>query len=210
MGIGDAPFTALLRSTTKAIAGAMRGQRGYFIKFAAHHIRRIEEIRQAAPAVAEIFLYRDPLEVLMGNLNSPNQSWIWRESATGLKPAQAITVPVAELFARAIGRMMETMLDHLTDRSLLLNYSEIGVQTGAAMLEHFNCPVTGPEQRLMATKLSHNAKDPSQAFAQDGEAKRAAATPYLHELIGRYAGDAHAKLECARLARAKAAFPAGV
>jgi len=211
-GIGSriegAPITVLLRSTFKAIAGAMRGKRGYFIKFTAHHIKRIDEIRQAAPAVPEIFLYRDPLEVLMGNLNSPNQSWVWGESATGLRLSHAIATPVAELFARAIGRMLETMLDRLTDRCLLMNHNEIGSQTGAAMLERFDCPVTAAGLRTMESQLGRNAKNPWQRFAPDGEAKRAAATPYLHDLIGRYAGDAYAKLECARLVRAKAGLTA--
>jgi hypothetical protein len=153
--------------------------------------------------VPEIFLYRHPLEVLVGNLRRPTQSWIWLEKHTGLSLDEAWERSIAELFARGIGRTMQMMLDHVSESTYLMNYSEIGPTTPRQLADAFGISVTDLTLRAMAAPLSYSAKDALQAklFRRDVDEKRAAATSRLRDLVAEFADAPFRDLEARRAAQ---------
>jgi hypothetical protein len=175
----------------------------YFVKFSSQCARQIPMIRRAMPGVPEIFLYRSPLEVLVGNLRAPTQSWLWQEKHTGVPLAAALERPLVELLARGIGRSMQGLLDHLTDSTLLMNYSEIGPDTPQALLDAFGIPAADEVRAAMAATLVLDAKDAlkQKLFQRDIETKRAAATAMQRDLIAEFADGPFRALEARRLAR---------
>jgi hypothetical protein len=199
-----ASCAAVLRSTLRAFgAWAAVSASRYFIKFFSQTTCDIDVIRQAAPDVPEIFVYRDPLEVLVGSLRRPTQSWIWLRKHTGLPLREAVERPVAELVARGIGGVMQVMAERATDATLLLNYNEIGPDTPRVVLEHLDLPVSEPTVAAMTAVLSYDAKDPrrTSTFRQDSAIKRALATPSTRALAARFANAAFGALEARRTTR---------
>jgi hypothetical protein len=153
--------------------------------------------------VHQVFLYRDPLEVLVANLESPNQDSIWREAYTGLPLRLAVERSVAELIARGIGQDLRAMITHLTPQVLLVNYSEIGPGIASRLLELLEIPATPTLLDAMARKLAVNAKEPSQStpFQPDRNRKRSLSTPFLRDMIDRFALEPYLALESLRNSR---------
>lgn len=199
-----AEAVAVVRSTIHALgrAGADYA-RGCFIKFFSGNVLQIPAIRQAVPQVPEVFLYRDPLEVLVANLKHPAQRWVWAAALTGLPFDVALERPVAELIARALGRKMQAMLEHVEDGTLLINYAEIGPDTPRILLQFFGVPYSGDVPAKMAAKLSISAKDvlQQQAFERDGEAKRRAGSDLLRDLVAEFMETPYRALEALRIQR---------
>lgn len=208
-GVGDrlgpdlSPYLPTLQSTLRATATWMAQTADrFFIKFFSQSVHQIQLVRQAAPGVPEIFLYRDPLEVVMGNLRDPTQSWIWLEKHTGLPLSEALERSVAELFARGVGRIMEAMLKHAGQSTLLMNYSEIGHHTPRVLLDFFGIPASDGLVREMAGVLRYDAKHAWRArlFQRDIEKKRAAATSKVRDFVSQFAEAPFGRLEERRLA----------
>jgi hypothetical protein len=195
----------LVRSTMGALARIGGPDARCFIKHFSHDIHNIPTIRAAAPAVREVFVYRDPLEVLVANLSWPTQPWLWNETYTGLPIAVAVQRPVAELFARGIGLNMQAMLEHADDRTLLLNYSEIGPQTPRLLMQHFGVAVAAENLCRMERTLLYDSKDSLHAkvFRADRMEKQAAATEFIRGLSAEHAEPAFQQLEKRRLAQAR-------
>lgn len=209
-GVGDrlgndlTPHLPTLRSTFQATARWMAGSADrYFVKFFSQSVHQVELLRLAIPGVPEIFLYRDPLEVVVANLRDPTQSWIWLQKYTGLPLDEALERPVAELFARGVGRTMEAMLAHLRPSTVLINYAEIGPSMPRRLLEFFGIPASDRLEREMASHLAYDAKDTLRAklFQRDVEQKRRAATSKVRDLVAQFAEPAFGRLEARRQER---------
>lgn len=207
LGADLSPYLPVLRSTMRALGrwGAASANR-YFVKFFSQTVHEIDLLRLATPGVPEIFVYRDPLEVLVGNLRSPTQSWIWSQKHTSLPLRDAVERPVVELLARGIGRTMQVMLDHATDSTLLLNYSEIGPTTPRLLLKSFGLPVTDDALCRMGATLAYDAKDvlKEKLFQRDVEEKWASATSRIRDLVSEFAETPFRDLEERRLAQRSA------
>jgi hypothetical protein len=174
-----------------------------FIKLFSHSLFRIDLLRAVTPDVPEVFLYRDPLEVLLSNLDWPNQDWIWREEFTGVSSDTARLLPVAELFARGIGLAMQVMLEKRRANTTLFNYSDIGVPTAAKLAKALRFDL--PPSRLPAVwkMLEWSAKDQRrERFLKANELqKREQASPQIRQLVNTFASNAYSELEELRLAQ---------
>jgi mannose-6-phosphate isomerase-like protein (cupin superfamily) len=62
-----------LRAVVSALGQAQAGQELYFIKLDAWHIHKLPLLRRVFPATPWIFVYRDPIEVLVSQLRQPGQ-----------------------------------------------------------------------------------------------------------------------------------------
>lgn len=200
----------LLRSTLISLMRpAHNERRSGFIKFFSQNIHRVSLIREAIPGVPEIFLYRDPLEVLVASLDWPSQDWIWRKEFTGLDFSSAVERPVAELFARGIGLSLRAMIDFQRDGTILMNYNEIDEGTPRRLARIYGLPVTESDLEAMRSPMTWVSKEgvKDRFFRSDTEKKRKSAGEYLQNLIAVFAADPYRELEALR-ARSQAR-PAG-
>jgi hypothetical protein len=180
--------------------GALR----HFVKFFSGNVLQVQTVREAFPGVREIFLYRDPVEVVVSNIMGPIQEWLWRQSITGLPLPEAVEMSLVELTARIVGRMMCAMLSEYREGStLLMNYSEIGAATPRVLLDFFGISADRDALLQMESKLSVYSKDPTQQrkFERDSEFKQQRATDLVRDLAATFAYSAYNELEGLRLSR---------
>jgi hypothetical protein len=199
MSGGDASATDEVRASFAAFYQPQSEDiHHYFFKLFSGNIFQIPVIRNAFPGVREIFLYRDPVEVIVSNVRGPIQNWLWTDAIIGLPRLEAMELSIVELAARAIGRKMAAMRRYYDERTtLLMNYSEIGPSTPVTLLSCFGLPMSeGSLERMMA-KLAIYAKDPEQKkkYQDDRSLKKSLATDALREVAMRFAYPDYYELE---------------
>lgn len=90
----------------------------YFIKFDAWHIRELPLIRKAFPDVPWIFLYRDPIEVLVSQVKKPG-SWTLPghlpPAVLGLEFADLPRIPRDEYCARVLALILQAAVRAMED-----------------------------------------------------------------------------------------------
>jgi hypothetical protein len=179
--------------------------RRLFVKFFSGNIFQLELIRRTFPGVREIFLYRDPIEVIVSNVYSGViQGWLWIDAITGIPFPSAIELSMIELAARAIGRKMTAMVsNYRPGTTLLMNYSEINVATPRLLLDFFGAPITQGDLIRMEGKLRIASKDPEQEriFESDSSRKQEDAGPTIRKCAEEFAYPAFRQLEALRATR---------
>jgi hypothetical protein len=192
----------ILRATLVAIRRCCQTERNnVVIKMFSGNVLQLPLIRAAAPHTPEVFLYRDPLEVLMSNVSTPEQRWVWEEGLTGVCPRLAIEMPIAELFARAIGRMMTAMKTFVQPNTLLINYADLNQHTVKVVVDHLRLATTDDGLKEVQTILRYRAKQAHEGvpFVSDRAAKHTSASARLRSLAFEHCGEQYAALEAIRL-----------
>lgn len=180
-------------------------ERHCFIKFDAWHILALPLIRRAFPGVPWIFLYRDPVEVLVSHRREPGGQTVpgvLDPRLFGLGPGEAMQIPPDEYAARVMGCLLRAALDHAGDaHGRLVNYSELPGVMAPELLEFFGMSF-GPESlaRIQAA-AARNAKAPAFAFEPDSARKQCEADARLRDLAARWMQPAHDRLESIRRRR---------
>lgn len=175
-----------------------------FVKFDCWNIAELPVVRLAYPDVPWIFLYRDPLEVLVSQLR---QRALWNlpgglpPAVLGFQPADLEEIPLDEYCARLLGRICEIALDCFRNRpgGILVNYSQLPEFCFSDMLRQFKLDVPPDDLGRMRQAAEFNSKSPGLTFEPDTESKQKAATDRMRELANRWIQPAYAQLEAARL-----------
>jgi hypothetical protein len=193
-----------LRGIAAALGQPRAGERALYIKADCWHIHQIDLIRDAFPGVPWMFLYRDPLQVLLSQQRMP-AAWTvpsllnpralqlemhdWAPSQTDVYRARALA-SICEAALRAVRH------DPL---SLLVNYSELPQATCDRLLVHFGLPSAGiPAMQKQALR---DAKSPQVSFSPEARSELADATERLQTLVATHLGDVYHRLESVRRAQ---------
>jgi hypothetical protein len=198
-------YSIFLRATVAALGQRRTGrERHLFIKFACCSVSQIERIRRIWPNVPWVFLYRDPIETIVSNIqNLP--SWLQDEdhrvlaSIVSASAAEVAAMTREELCARAIAAFYTTAHRVANDRALLLNYDQL---SPANVLEFFAVVPTAAEMEIIARQSQNYSKaTPAAArtFVADTEAKHLLATDLIRELATTWANQPYRLLEQKRL-----------
>jgi hypothetical protein len=159
-------------------------------------------IRRAYPSVPWIFLYREPLEVLMSQLRQRGSYFvpsIMPASRFGLAAASAIRMPAEEYCARVLQVICEAGLCYAAQyNGLLVEYRELPQAVPDAILDHFAVACTETEAAAMIEVATYDAKTPSLFYAPDSEAKRQAATTLATAAAERWMDPVYRQLNAAR------------
>ena len=100
-GIREDEQVQWLRAVVSALGQAQAGQELYFIKLDAWHIHKLPLLHSAFPATPWIFVYRDPIEVLVSQLRTPASSPC---PALSCRPCSLWTLTTSPLLARRMVR----------------------------------------------------------------------------------------------------------
>ncbi len=130
-GTKETLYSIFLRATVTALGQRRTGnERHLFIKFACCSVSQIERIRRIWPNVPWVFLYRDPIETIVSNMqNLP--AWLQDEdhrvlaNIIGTAPSEVAGMTKEELCARSIASFYSTAHRVANDRALLLNYKQL-------------------------------------------------------------------------------------
>lgn len=190
--IDDRQRTAWLRGAVTALCqpGAERPRRRV-VKLDAWHIFELDLIRAAFPGVPFVFVYRNPLEILVSIANMPSLAVV-RDTITpaqlGISPAERDALTPTELAAAAVGAYYRAATSH---RAVLapMSYSDM---PGVVWRELPGPRFSPGDVERMRVAAARDAKEPSQRFTPDAEAKARSASPEVRRACARWTGGAYA------------------
>jgi hypothetical protein len=194
---------ASLRGLLSALGQPRRAEdRRLFVKTDCWHIGQGERIFQAFPAVPWVFLYRNPLEVLVSQVRMPGFFTVPGSlQGHGLYPPAELWAKPLENAAWVLGHVLTAALAALRQHpgGLLLNYSELPHALDTRLAPHFNLALGGADLEAWQAVRARHSKQPHQSFQPDAADKQAAADAALREAAARWLDEPYAELEWLRL-----------
>jgi hypothetical protein len=177
-------------------------EKNLFIKFDCWHTLFLPLIQRAFPDVPWIFVYREPLEVMVSHLGQRGAQMIpgvlepdlfgWDEATLG-------RMPLAEYGARVLAKICEAALAEIRrGNGKLVNYQQLPNLLWPALLEYWNVRFSTEEIPRLRAVARVNAKNPAMPFAADSEAKRSSATAELRALTEHWLAGIYQQLEAQR------------
>ncbi len=176
-----------------------------FIKFDCWNLAEMAVIHLAFPDVPWIFVFRDPVEVLVSQFEK-RAPWtfptLMQPEVLGLDESEVNQLGHQEYCAKVIGRICElAVLNHRRRGGLLIHYSQLPEHIWPALSHHLGFEWTTEESHRMYEKASYNSKAPGLRFESDSERKRNRATSQIRELAARWIDPFYQRLESARVSQ---------
>lgn len=178
-------------------------QQTYFVKFRSWNSLFIDFITQVFPDVPCLFLYRDPVEVLVSGQWKP----VWTLDFKGAQPGAymsdhplAVTAEMddltflAKIYARYFMAALETQSPHL----YYLNYERLLQHNLPSILaQAFQYQAPADQLALMQTQFTYYSKDDEDVirFTSDKEAKQQAATQAVRQIVTQEMSNLYEQME---------------
>jgi hypothetical protein len=197
-GHEDLSATAL-RALLSALGQPRRAEdRRLFLKAACWNIAQAERILAAFPSTPWLFLYRDPLEVLVSQQRVLDPSLmagaLFQAGFPLSEEGQAEPLAyAARVTGSLLGAAGQAMARH--PGGMLLHYRELPEALETRLARHFRLDLSPAEQAVLRACALRDAKHPQQAFQDDRAAKQAAADAGLRALAARWLDSPYAELE---------------
>jgi hypothetical protein len=137
-----------------------------FIKFDSWHTLALPLIRAAFPDTPWLFVYRDPIEVMVSNLNSARPAMLAPVGGLAAGTTQE------EYCARVLGSFCEAAYHALDSQGLLIHYRELPEGVFTRIAPHFGLTLRPDQVELMRAASANDAKTPWMPFQPDSEDKR--------------------------------------
>jgi hypothetical protein len=198
--LGDEQHAAWLRLMIGALGQPRSGEeRHYVVKLDSWHTLALPLFRRAFPTTPWIFLYREPLEVLVSHLRRRGLHMVpgLMNDVFGFTASQP-THPPEIYCARVLERICDGVLQHTTPgAATLVNYRQLPAALWSDVLPHFGIGCSDADRDAMADAARYDAKQPERPFADDSAAKRQAATDAIRAAV-KPLDALHAKFESLR------------
>jgi hypothetical protein len=195
-----------LRGLVSAIAQPRNGEDRLFIKFDSWHVCELPAILEAFPGVPWIFLYRDPVEILVSQDRMPGIQMvpgIIDPRRLGLDPATVNPAALDGYSARVLAQFCGAAIENRGNgRGLFVNYRELPGAIFGAISRHFGLEMTHEEQATMEEAAKFDAKSPGFVFEDDSAGKQREASDRIRELAKVWLAEPYEKLESIRRAQA--------
>lgn len=205
-GTKEKLYSIFLRIVVKALGQRRTGQeRHFFIKFACCSVSRIHSIRRIWPNVPWVFLYRDPVETIVSNMQNCPAWMLDRDrrvlaSIIGSSHCAIAKMSAEELCARSLASFYSTAHLVANDHTLLLNYNQLSLAEISDALQFFGVRPTATEMETIARQSQTYSKTTeARAFAADSAAKQHAASALVREMAEKWAAQPYQLLEQKRL-----------
>jgi len=197
---------ALSLRALHAIVGALgrrrNGESHYVVKLDAWHTIALPLLRRAFPNVPWVFLYRDPVEVLVSQVKVRGIQTVPSYVPPALFGLEA-SVPDEEYCAQVLAAICRAVIDRYgVGGGLLVNYSELPEAVEQSILPHFGIHIDAGRRAAMLQAARMDAKAPGQVFVSDSAEKQKEATARVRDLAGRHLGPMYRSLEDLRRAQA--------
>ncbi|MEG3152026.1 hypothetical protein U1769_19220 [Sphingomonas sp. ZT3P38] len=195
----------LLRAIVGALGRDRTGSRRHFVvKLDSWHVFALPLFRLAFPDTPWVFLYRDPIEILVSHARMAGM-----QTVVGVLPHDPYgipdgeTMPLEEYSARALGLTAAAAVEHFDlGGGIVINYAALPQAVEDRILPHFGIVPDAEERAAMAAAAGRDAKSPLKAFRSDGEEKRRDASPRIRDAAVHLA-EPYRRLEALRLAHEK-------
>lgn len=192
-----------LTSIIGALGQERRGdERRYFVKLDSWHTLALPLFRHAFPAVPWLFLYRDPIEVLVSQLRMPGEQMLPHGAGAKLYGLERSYGPgcTEDYYARVLAKVVEPVVQHYgAGGGLLVNYRQLPDALFTAILPHFGVTGSATDRAAMSAAAHLDAKSPGLTFAPDSASKQQAASETARAAVDRRLGDLYRSLEALRV-----------
>jgi hypothetical protein len=176
---------------------------GHFIvKLDSWHTLALPLFRLAFPDTPWIFLYREPVEIMVSHARMPGSQTVF-----GALPFDPYGIENGADMAPdryagfALGRTASAVIEHLgLGGGLLVNYADLPAAMEAAILPHFGIVPDAGETAAMTAATRRDAKAPKESFGSDSAGKQQAASDELRAIAAASMDEAYRRLETLRLA----------
>ena len=182
-------------------------QQRLFVKFDAWSILDLPVVRRAFPDVPWLFLYRNPVEVLVSHsrrLGAHVIPGVLPPALLGMSAAEVASCPPLEYQARVLARICEAALDHRDDPlAVFVEYHRLPgiVVSDLPRVCSARFDEADVERVLRGTR--RDAKNPGIAFEDDTGRKQALASSALRAAADRWLAPLYDRLERARAGHAR-------
>lgn len=180
-----------LRGLVSALGRARNaGERHLFIKFDSWNILDLPLIRRAFPETPWIFLYRDPVEVMVSQIRQRGSQMlpgVLDPHVLGLDLTTARQISLDEYCARVLAAVCEAATRYYKPGAAqLVHYRNLPDAVWSPLDELFGVRYTLDEVERMRTVTKFDAKHTGLTFEQDSAAKQQLATDEIRALAERF------------------------
>ena len=160
------------------------GDQRIFFKLDCWHARLLPLFHRAFPAVSWLFLYRDPVEVLVSQKRRPGIQMVSNmvpPEFYGLDSCDVVNG--TEYHARVVDSICRAALHHSRlGKGLFVNYRELPEAFWTRILPHFGVIASEQEREAMLRVTKIDVKAPFMPFSPDGAGKQQEATDALRRI----------------------------
>jgi len=192
---------AWLRWMVSALAQQrLGGETHFFIKFSGWHVLELPLIRKAFPNVPWIFLYRDPIDVLVSEMEQRGQMipYFLHQSLFGSDAPLVVAMEPEAYSAVILATLCDSALRHRDNGGLLINYTQLPDAVWSSISEFFSVRWTEVEKETMKKVTKVHSKMPAGIFQHDSSRKQEKATAEAREAAQRWLYPIYEKLESQR------------
>lgn len=202
-GVTDEQRADWLRWLVGALGQPRQGQeRSLVIKFDSWHTHFLPIVRRAFPDTPCIFLYRDPIEVLVSHRRGRGSQMIpgmLPPALFGLDPDTIFQMPQDEYCARVLASICDAALEyHQPGRDWFIPYERLPEAVWSALLDLFAIDHAPDDLGRMRDVTQFHAKTPSFFFTADAQDKRQEATGDLRALADRFVRPLYERIDALR------------
>ena len=195
-----------LKWIISALGQPKTGRERLFIKFDSLSILFLDLVRSTFPHVPWVFIYRDPIEVIISHLRRRGVHTIPGRlgfSLLGLQPTALSQLPTEEYCAQVLAKISQAALQqHLKEpTSLLVNYKQLPEVAWKEIFSQFSLSISARERTQLRNLAQRDAKNPSIRFVDDSAAKRSEASDKVLRLVKEWLSPTYNELEACRLRR---------
>lgn len=174
-----------------------------FVKFDSWSVLDLSLIEKAFPEVPWIFMYRNPVEVIVSNIRQPGAQMIpaaIEKIFPNLNLYEILQFSTEERFARTIAAFCEAALENgVGTHGKFINYTQLPETVTGGINEHFGAAFSDEEIEKMKAASKFHAKTPRQEFTPDGEEKRKEANEKVIYFAEKFVQPPYEELEKIRL-----------
>lgn len=187
-----------LRAMVTAYGRRRRGNDSHFVvKLDSWHALALPLFRRAFASVPWVFLYREPIEVLVSQMRQHGTQMvaeIMPPSLYGID--ESADTHTDDYCALVLNKVCAAALANIElGGGLLINYRELPEAVATRILPHFGIAATAPDRETMQRVARYDAKAPSFEFTDDAAAKRREATDLVRAAAERHLADIYRRLQ---------------
>lgn len=193
-----------LRWTVSALGQRRSGdEECLFIKFDSWSVLDFPLIRRAFPFVPWIFLYRNPVEVLVSQLAHRGAHMVpgaIEPDLFGMTIEEVFEMRPEEYCARVLARICEGALRHQqSSGGMLINYDQLPDSVWTSVADFFGAGVSDADLETFRLVATLDAKNPGLGFETDSQAKQKKASDAVRVMAAKWLTPLYEQLEAARL-----------
>lgn len=176
-----------------------------FVKFDSWSVLDLPLLEKAFPGVPWIFMYRNPVEVIVSQMRQPGAQMIpgaIEKIFPNMNLFEILQFSTEERFARTIAAFSKSALENKDSKlAKFINYNQLPDAITNEICEHFGVFFNDDEIAKMRDSSKFNAKAPNEAFLPDSDQKRKEASGTAAHFAEKLVLPLYEKLEDTRKSR---------